>query len=240
MRKITFFTGLILALALFVSCEHDSVRASDEISSLTYGIPNYSAVKVSSAFNAYVTFSATEESIRIEANDNLHEKIVVKKDGNDLIIKLEEFTNVRGNATLNAYITTNNVERFYMSGASKLVLENQWVATDARIKLSGASSLTGEVDFERLDLDMSGASSIDIFGNAVAVDARLTGSSDFRDYDLSVERLKLSMSGASDTFVSVSESIDIDARGASVLNYKGNATIIREKLSGASEIKNKD
>lgn len=227
---------LVMTLGFLISCDHESIRASDEVSSLEYSIPDYSTLKVSNAFNANVTFSDTEESIRIEASENLHDRIIVQREGNSLIIKLKKFTNVRGNATLNAYIVTKGISNFDMTGASKLTLENPWNSLDGRIELSGASNFTGEVTVDRLNLDMGGASSLDIYGNANSLDAELSGSSDIRDFDLSVENLKMEMSGASQAFLSISESIDIRASGASSLKFKGDAKITYKRLSGASEI----
>ncbi|WP_273566735.1 head GIN domain-containing protein [Maribacter halichondriae] len=241
MKQSKIFIGLIiLSIGLFTSCDHDTIRASGEVTSLEYSIPDYSELKISNAFNAYVTFSDTEESIRIEANDNLHDKIIVNQEGNALVIRLKKFTSVRGNATLNAYIVTKNISTFDISGASRLTLENEWVESDARIDLSGASDFTGEVVAERLYLDMAGASSLDLFGKATFLNAKLSGSSNVRDYDLEVEDLKIELSGASDAFLSVNRTIDVSASGASVLNYKGNATINNKKLSGSSEVKNQN
>ncbi|MGI9551654.1 MAG: head GIN domain-containing protein [Aurantibacter sp.] len=240
MKQRTLLFGLILSLGLLTSCDHDSIRASGEVTSLDYSIPDYSRLKVSNAFNAYVTFSDTEESIRIEANENLHNKIIVKRDGNALVIQLKKLTNIRGNATLNAYITTKNISHFEMTGASRLTLENEWVSEDARIEVSGASDFTGELSVERLHMNMHGASNVDIFGTASGMYADLSGSSEIRNYDLLVERLEIDLSGASEAFLSVSETIDIDASGASTLNYKGNADIIHKRLSGASEIRKRD
>lgn len=240
MKTSRLFIGLILALGFLTSCDHDSIRASDEVTSLDYSIPDYSRVKISNAFNAYVTFSDTEESIRIEANENLHGKIIVKREGNALVIRLKKLTNVRGNATLKVYITIKNIAEFDMAGASSLTLENEWDVQNGKIELSGASDFNGRVTVDRLDLDMGGASRANIFGNIGSLHADLSGSSHIRDYDLLVERLNLDMSGASEAFISVNESIDIEASGASELNYKGTAVITRKKLSGASEINHRD
>jgi len=236
MKTKAILLGLVLMIGLLTSCDHDTIRASDEVSSLEYSIPDYSTVKVSNAFNTYVTFSDTEENIRIEANENLHDRIIVKREGNSLVIRLKKFTSVRGNATLNAYIITKDISNFDISGASKITLENLWDTADGRIELSGASNFTGEVVVDRLNLDMGGASSLDIYGKVASLDAELSGSSDIRDFDLAVENAKLEMSGASEANLSISESIDIRASGASSLKFKGDAKITYKRLSGASEI----
>lgn len=240
MKKASLFIGLILALGFLNSCDHDTIKASGEVTSLDYSIPSFSKIIVSDAFNVYVSFSETEESVRIEANENLHDEIIVKREGEALVIRLKKFTSIRGNATMNAYIVTKDVSTFDIRGASSLNLENEWIESDARIDLSGASDFTGEVNAERLYLDSTGSSSYDLYGNAVSVTAKLKGSSDIRDYDLSVEHLKIELSGSSDAYLKVNETIDVRASGASSLNYKGNAIINNKKLTGSSEVKNRN
>ncbi len=240
MKTTKIIIGLILAIGFLNSCDHDTIRATGEVTSLDYSIPSYSELKVSDAFNVYVTFSETEESVRIEANDNLHDKIIVKREGNTLVIKLDKFTSVRGNATLNAYIVTNDISTFDIRGASRLILENKWTVSDGRIDLSGSSDFTGEVNAERLYLDTTGASSLDLFGSTNWLNGKLKGSSSIHDYDLSVDNLKIELSGASEAFLEVNETIDITASGASVLSYKGNAVVNNKKLTGSSEVRNRN
>ncbi|MCR9229079.1 MAG: DUF2807 domain-containing protein [Flavobacteriaceae bacterium] len=73
------------------------------------------------------------------ANNNLHENIVFEKDGDQLIVRLKDRTSVRGKAVMKAYITTKNLSKFSIAGASKLILENQWEVQDGKITVSGAS-----------------------------------------------------------------------------------------------------
>lgn len=240
MKKVNLIFGVLLAIGLLTSCDHDTIRASGDVTSLDYSIPSYSELKVSDAFHAYVTFSDTEESVRIEANDNLHDRIIVKREGDALAIRLKNFTNVRGNATMNAYITTKNIATFDLSGASRVTLNNTWIVSDGRIDLSGASDISGEVYAERLYLDTTGASSLDLYGDVSSLNAKLKGSSDIKDYDLTVQDLNIELSGASEAFLSVANSIDVKASGASVLNYKGEAAVNNRKLSGSSEVNHRN
>ena len=236
MRTKLIIIALFGASTLMTSCDYDNIKVSNDVTTLSYDISDYSRLKISDSFNAFVTFSETEESIEVEANTNLHGHIIISKEGSTLEARLRRFTNLRGNVTLNIYITTSNIEKFKASGASKISLENDLVSDDVLVELSGASSFTGEIHTDRLDVELRGASTMDLFGTADRCHAQLSGSSSLLDYDLSVNDLNIDMAGASDAFLSAMESIDIEAAGASTLYYMGNATIERERLSGASKI----
>lgn len=81
---ILFSLGLLLFLS---SCDYEHVRADDEITTRDLSLSGYSGLKVSDSFDVYVTFSDTEEQITIEANDNLHDRIVVSREGTMSLLK---------------------------------------------------------------------------------------------------------------------------------------------------------
>lgn len=236
MKTKSIYIGLIGICSLLFSCDRETIRASNTVTTEEVNFSDYSGLRISNAFNAYVTFSDTEEKIEIEANENLHDYIIVAKERNTLVVKFRRNTNLRGNVTLNIYISTGNITNFDVSGASSITLENELVSQNTSIELSGASNFYGEISTSRLELDARGASGIDIFGSTDHLDASLEGSSGLRDYDLAVKHLDIRLSGASDAYLSVAETLDISASGASALNYKGDAAIGRKKLSGASQI----
>ena len=237
--KLALLTLALVGL-IAVSCDYESVRASGEVSVNEVRLSDYSRLKVSNAFNAYVTFSDTEEKIEVEANDNLHDKIIVNKEGNTLVVRLKRHTNVKGNATMNIFITTKSISHFDISGASTITLENELHSPDVEIELSGASEFSGDLYTNELFIDASGASKTDLFGTTEYLGISLSGSSTVQGYGLVSDQLKMDLSGASDAYLTVSQTIDVEASGASKLYYKGNATVVHKDLSGASELIKKE
>lgn len=231
----------LLFVGLASSCYKDTIRVSGEVVRTEVNLSGYTGLRVSNAFNAHVAFSDTEEKIIVEANSDIQDRIVVKLEGNDLVVRLKRFTSIRGNATLNVYITTKNIHFFDISGASSITLDSPLeLDTAGHIEISGASHFRGELRASDLEIDASGASDLDIYGEVGFLDAALSGASNLREYDLSVDQLDMRLSGASNAFLTVQEKIDIKASGASTLNYKGGAEFGRRELTGASEVRKRD
>jgi hypothetical protein len=184
----------------------------------------------------YVTISESEENIQVEANDNLHEHIDIRLDGNKLRIKLMDVRKIRGNETLNVFITTKNITDFRAEGNSKLVLENTLEVPTVRLNITGNSWFTGAVTTGSMELNATGNSMISMKGSTNVLNAVLKGNCELSDYDLSVQSLQIDMAGNSNAYLTVSGSIDIVAKGNSVLSYDGNASIIRQDLSSDSKI----
>lgn len=240
--KITL--GLIAALCILLSsCEQfgNSVVPSGSITEQAKNISDFDGISASHAFNVYITFTEATESIRIEANENLHEYIEVKKNGGILSIGLKDNINIRrGSATLNAYISAISLTDFDASGASNIYLQNSLIENNVYVDLSGASNLSGYVEVRQLTADISGASNLELTGIAKDVEFDASGASNLNDYGLSITNFDADLSGASNAYVTVNNELFIEASGASNVSYKGNGIVKRQDLSGASNIRKVD
>jgi hypothetical protein len=233
---------LILAAGFFTvcsSCEknRDSISPSGKITWESRSAERYDGIDASTTFKVFVTFSKTEESIEIRANENLHRYIEVKEQGGNLVIKLEDGVNVSGgNLVLEAYITTSDLSDFSVSEASSIFLQNELNSNEVSIDLSEACFFSGEINTTDLYCNLSGASGIELSGSATRLNLDVSDASTFKDYALAVDVLNADISGASNVFITVYETYTVSASGASNLYYKGNGQNENSDTSGASNI----
>lgn len=98
MKTTIKFTALLIGLTILLnSCDNQNkIIPSSSITTEERVVQDYTGIEVSTAFLVDITYSATEESIIIEANENLHEFIEVEKVNNVLRIKLRDNINVGG------------------------------------------------------------------------------------------------------------------------------------------------
>ena len=240
MKTFNLTLSLIICTLLFSSCRDNSLRGSGNVITEDQDFSDITRIDISDAFQAFVRFSDSEEKVEIEADDNLFDHIEVEKIGNDLKVGLKSFTILKGDPTLNVYITTKTITDYVASGSSAIQLEDNLEAEVVNVKLSGASDFYGTMDVDQLTLKASGASHATLSGSADFFNLRNSGSSQFEDYTFVVEDLDINLSGASSAKMTVNGKIDARLSGASRLKYKGNGFIEYQNLSGASEIKKID
>ncbi|MCK0191505.1 DUF2807 domain-containing protein [Arenibacter sp. F20364] len=227
----------VIAFAvLLFSCEKDTITASEDITTKDYEYSGYTSLEVNDNFKVYISFSDTEEKLRVQANDNLHKYILVNKESNKLMVKLDKVRKIKGKETLNVFITTKNIDNYIIKGNTKLELEDLLETDNVKINLSGNSFFSGALAVEKLDLISTGNCIMDFSGNVKTMDVALDGNCELTDFELSVDILKIDLSGNSNAYLSISNSLSIDASGNSVLSYKGNPTIAHQKLSSGSKI----
>lgn len=232
---------LLFAISIaFTSCcdmNDDYVTPSGEITTVNHSVGGFSELDIQDAFNVYVTFSDDEESVQIEANANLHPYIEVSKNGDKLIVKLEDNINLGPNqATLNVHIRMHDLNEVNGAGATNFQFQNELIGNKLNVELTGACSLQGTIHVDELKATIIGGSSIDIAGSAQTFTVEAIGASDMESYGFETNKLEAELAGASNVSITVHENMDVKASGASSLFYKGDGQVSSQNLSGASQI----
>ena len=229
---------VLVLVCIFSACSVDTIRvsANDTIITKEINVPNYSAIEIANNFNAYVTFSDTEERVVIESNENLSDLIIARVKGDKLIVRLRNNIRIKGQETLNVYITTKSITDFSVATDSNIYLENTLITEAAKIKISADSFFSGEVRVDDLQLTATADARADLHGHANFLDARLSADAKLSDFDLDVDDLKIKMTADCKTDITVNKTINIEAIADCRLRYKGDALIIYKNLKADSKV----
>ena len=104
------------------------------------------------------------------------------------------------------------------------------------IDVSGASKVEMDFSADRVSVDLSGASRLTLTGKAERLEGEMSGASTFDGKDFPVKEANLEASGASSASVVASNALQADASGASRIRYSGSVSQVRSSTSGASSI----
>lgn len=238
MKTKVFLAAILVLGVLFTSCEKEdfNVIPSNRVTSSEVNITGINSIDVSSLFHVYVNFSETEESLVVEANENLHSLIRVRQDGDRLDVSLAKNSQITGDAVLNLYVTTASLEEIIAEGAVKVEFVNPLVTSQFEIDLSGASQLKGSFDTDILFATIEGSSKLEIDGSSNTFQIDAEGASEMSGFGFTTNQLQAKLDGGCDLSLTVQQKLDVTARGASKVYYKGNGVVERQNLKDASEI----
>lgn len=234
MRKFAFILSLAVLAVASTSCK--KIKGSDTITSEVRMVSNFTELDAQDAFEVDVTYSPTQEMITVEAPENLHEYIITEVVSGKLKVHFKHNKNISSKDVIKIHITTAELNGFSISGASNVTLNNALNSTDFELEASGASQFEGEVNVANGDIEMSGASQAKINGTALDAFVELSGASVIRKYEFEIETLDIKLSGASNAYLTILNSMSVELSGASTLNYKGDPVITSISTSGASNI----
>jgi len=236
MKKLS---GLVLALILCIGLYAQQVN---DPNAEVREAKNYHGIKVSSAFDVYLTQS-NEEAVAVSASeDKFRERIGVEvKDGILHVWYDNEGRWNTGNKKLKAYISFKQIDKLTVGGACDVFVTGTLKADDLTINLSGASDIKGssgkaKIEAKKLSIDLNGASDMNVTGSATELTIEASGASSFKGFDLVTDICDAHATGASDIQITVNKELSAHATGASDVKYRGDGVIRDLKTSGASSV----
>lgn len=239
------------------------VQAGDLVAK-AYDIKNVSEVIVNGGGRLELVQGDTE-SLRVEANKDVIDRVVVDLSGNKLTLSIKNsgkgfnffhwFDNNRDEATY--ILQLKQLSFLGVTGASHATLGN-WRGKNLEVKASGAAEVTfanltlddffielsgasnsrvQEFNVTKAKFDLSGAANIDVkaAGKTKLLSVGASGASNFRGKLLSVNQADVDASGASNIELTAIEFLKADASGASNIRYVGQPKL-QSNASGASHV----
>jgi hypothetical protein len=220
-----FFTCLLLSSLFLTSCNlgQDKIRGNGKIKNESRPVGSFNRISVQGNIEVYVRQDSVA-SVRVEADENLMQYILVKTEGEKLVIKPEDHTNISGTNDIKVYVSGPAFTGFDVSGASSIRSETLISGEAIEIDVTGASEAELEIKSPRVSADVTGASSVFLKGQTKDLDIESTGASQAKCFGLLSENADVDVTGASSAEVFASVSLKADASGASHIKYKGAAT----------------
>lgn len=226
----------VMATICLTSCflNDEKIRGNGVLKTESRNASGFNSVDVNGNIDVYLKQDSVY-SVRIEADENLMEFIIIRTEGNTLVIEPEKGTNLSGNNDIKVFVSGPSFIDIDVSGASSVTSENQLSAERIELDVFGASSARLEINAPAIDADIEGASTITIKGRTKDLSIEASGASHAKCFDLLSENADVDASGASGAEVFASVSVKADASGASHVKYKG-ATTHTGSASGAGSI----
>ena len=208
------------ALALFVlcaaGCDWDRIRGNGHIVTEQRPIDEFTELNTRGGFD--IEWRSGPPALSVTTDENLLSYIETQKIDNRLEVRTRE--------------------RVWPRHGIKVV-----VSSSARsgAKLSGASDLkVPALTGPRFAVQSSGAADVVLDGAVDELFADMTGASDLTAKNLHVRKAEVSITGAGDAVVNVSEVLRAAITGAGDVAYFGNPPTIEKRIAGAGSIRHKE
>ena len=197
----------------------------------------YSGVEITSVFDVDIQFSSTEEIVEIEVNENLAALVDIRVVNNRLRIELKDNLNISGAFFLKAHIKTGNLLTYLsVSDASKLTISDPIVAEEVSLDISDAGYLDGNIEARSLQIYMDDATNMKLRGFSEFINIHSSGASVLDAFALATDKATIDMTGNSQINLTINGLIDVRAKDASSLFYKGTGSINEIDLDEGSQV----
>jgi hypothetical protein len=237
-------TWLLLALPLLLaSCQGifgKRVHGDGNIKTEDRPVSDFKNVDVSGAAKVLVS-QGDHPSVKIEGDENLLQYMEVTQVGNKIEVREKPGFNIVPTTDLKVYVTAPVFNDIDASGACDIIGQTKISnPEDLAMHVSGAGDIRMEVEAPSLKAEVSGSGSIYLKGQTKDVFLDLTGAGHAHCFDLLSETTKVVISGAGSAEVYASVKLDAEVSGAGNVKYKGNATDVKQDVSGAGSVQKAD
>ena len=197
MRKIALLITVI-SLLLLSACTVSVGRGSGNIVSEDRAVSGFTRISFSGGGEMVLT-QAEEESLKVEADDNLLPYIETFVRNGELIIRIKPTINFFPSKTVKYLVSLPELEGVSVSGGGKLRADELAIDTlDVSISGGGRAEI-GAVGGDQLTIDSSGGSWVyisDLTVDSIAVE--MSGGGKFQVDTLKADLLEMDMSGGSE------------------------------------------
>jgi hypothetical protein len=210
------------------------VAGSGRLTTRTIDLSGVTSVVAEANFVVHLRTGRSAQAA-ITIDDNLTDRVAATVTGGQLRLGIKPGMSVR-DATLSADVTLGQLDRLATAGASRVMLDPTLSSPALQLNIAGTSTITGPVMVSRVQATISGAGTLALSGNVQQLSFSAAGASQLPLADLTVRYLDATLSGASHATVTVTDTLAVQAAGASVLRYRGNPSVTRSQTSGMSSI----
>lgn len=206
--KIKIYPSLLILSLLIVipfsGCNESSekvetIHGSEKIVSQTRSLDECSSVILQNTGNIYLT-QADTQSIRIEANDNIIDKIEIEVDGENLEVGLNKGS--YENITCRIYVSLKKIRKMLINGSGNIVADN--------------------VKSDELYCKINGSGNINIRGSGNYIDLYINGSGNISAQGFTAKKCKAYINGSGNITLYATEGADTEINGSGNIFLSGN------------------
>lgn len=236
MKKYFHIINLVLLTVIifsFTSCKNfDTIKGNGKIIKKEFQIGDFNKFEIDGVYYLVIK-QGDVAKLEIETDENLMEYIEPKVKNNKLNIKNKK--SLSSSKGITVYLTYNKLEQIIASGYVSLSSTDKLNFDMLEIETSGKTSMNMEINCFDLKAKFSGNSSIDLSGVISTSDMEVSGSAYMNASELIIDNLKMEISGNAIAKVNVVSKFDINVSGTANVEYQGEPEM-KQKLSGLGSV----
>ncbi|MEI8225054.1 MAG: head GIN domain-containing protein [Bacteroidota bacterium] len=236
MKSLRFLT-IAIAIMSISACTQGQFRktvyGNNKVVTKERNAENFTGIRVSTGIDVYLK-QGNNETISVEADENLHEYILTEvRDG---VLHVYTEVNIRKAERKRVYVTMKEVNSVRTSSAGDVIGETPIKCDKLELSASSAGNIKLDVNAKEIEVDISSSGDITLTGEADMLEADLSSAGDLNAYDLKVREADISASSAGNAEINVSEKITARASSAGDINYQGNPKYVDAHSSSAGGV----
>ena len=227
--------GLVTMACGFSIGLPDRVEGNGNLAEETREIGRFDTIELNGLGKIIVELGE-EESLRVEAEENLLPHLETYTSGNRLVIEVEEDINIQPTEPVRFYITAVSLAGIDVSGLGDVQLP-EVEADRFAVSISGLGDIEiAGLDAENFTVDLSGLGDLTIQGGEVfSQEINISGGGNYAASSLESSEAEVDVSGVGSATLRVSDTLKVSISGGGNVNYYGSPNV-ETNISGVGDL----
>ena len=232
MKNIIRHVWFILAVAGAIVMQSNSLiaRSASEVRELK----SFNEIEISGPYQVILT-QGDAESIQISAADDVRNLIITKVEGNELKVYHRGKLSDAGSITIT--IQFKQLKEITCNGAVQLLTGSPMKSEKLDVNLTGASTATLEVTAGEVDVDIAGSSNITISGKTEKLELEISGSGKVTATGLESKNCDVEITGSGKAAVNTNSILSVTITGSGAVSYYGEPQVTRNITGSGTVVK---
>ena len=197
----------------------DRSESADGVRRVSLGAPGTLVIEV-----------GRTSDLQIEGDDNLVERLVIERDGDELTIRTPRNTSFEPDLPLRYRVGVASLDGVSVAGSGRIEAAGIDAAT-FEVDIAGSGdAVLGGVSARTVEVNIAGSGNATVDGAADAVEVNNAGSGNAEVGDLAVARAEVNIAGSGDVVVRASDRLGVNIMGSGDVRYYGNPSIDRSVM----------
>jgi len=232
MYKALWFSLLLLGIG---SCQLIGIeRGNGQIESEKRQLGSFSEIHLTGNFEL-VLKSGPKNQLIIVTDENLLDYIETEIDNRELQVRTDK--KLQSDHGIKLFVTYQELNKILSAGASIIKSDGPIKSERLELNIPGASLVDLQLDVGDLDVMLAGAGSVKLRGKASNQILSLNGVGHVEASELESRWCEVTVSGMGEAEVNVKENLVARVNGVGSINYRGNPENVDEKVSGLGTIR---
>ena len=235
MRRIFSLLLAITAFSFSVTAQKDSDKRERIVGSgnvITREIP----VKSFDHLTAHGVFSlqlsqGDKESVKIEAEYNLIDLIVVKNEGTSLEVDMKKDVDINTKKKMIVYVTFKNLKSMYLGMVGGTSSDEQLKFADLKLKNQSVGSVNLDMALQSLNLENESVGTLRLKGKADNAVIKSNSVGSMQAGDFIVQKMEIDNNGVGSATVNAEKELKVSDSFLGKVNNKGSATVKKKVRS---------
>ena len=240
---LMIIVGFILLIpSVFVSdCGgRKNVRGNGDITTVSRSVAGFSQVSIHGNIDLEIT-QGDKYEVRLKGDENLLRYINLDKNGNELIVKIQNGIRISSDDPIKIFISMPLVTKINMVGSGDAEMVGKFSTGEKfQLEMAGSGDFEGSLNCPVVEVNIMGSGDARLHGETRQIRVNVMGSGKMDGLNLKSEEADVNVAGSGGVSVYASQELKVNILGSGDVRFAGNPVNVERNVIGSGDLKSAD